>query len=141
MNVRFARSVGIAVDHRRRNKSVESLQVNTQRLKEYKSKLIIFPRHPNKKLRKGEATVCQLFIMSISFKVLLNGCLSDQILTQEEERKVAVQLKGEVLPIKQIKKKEKLRPVTAKEKRFRAFSVVKQVRTVVNYSDMSLLLT
>ena len=45
------------MDHRRRNKSVESLQQNVQRLKEYRSKLILFPIHPNKKLRKGEATV------------------------------------------------------------------------------------
>lgn len=45
------------IDHRRRNKSVESLQMNGQRLKEYKSKLILFPVHPNKKIRKGEATV------------------------------------------------------------------------------------
>lgn len=57
LSAKFARSIGIAVDHRRRNKSVESLQVNVQRLKLYKSKLILFPKHPNKKLRKGEATV------------------------------------------------------------------------------------
>merc|ERR1712217_570750 len=48
-------TVGIAVDHRRRNKSVESLQLNAQRLKEYKSKLIVFPLN-SKKPRKGDAT-------------------------------------------------------------------------------------
>lgn len=57
LNAGFARSIGIAVDHRRRNKSVESLQQNVQRLKEYRSKLILFPIHPNRKLKKGEATV------------------------------------------------------------------------------------
>merc|ERR1712098_616509 len=36
-------------------KSVESLQLNAQRLKEYKSKLILFPLSA-KKPRKGEAT-------------------------------------------------------------------------------------
>ena len=41
--------------HRRVNKSVESLQENTQRLKEYKSKLILFPLNA-KKPGKGEAT-------------------------------------------------------------------------------------
>lgn len=71
LSAAFARSIGVSVDHRRRNKSVESLQRNVQRLKEYKSKLILFPRHPNKKLKKGEAT--------------------------EEERKVATQLKGKVI--------------------------------------------
>lgn len=62
LNKRFARSVGIAVDPRRRNKSHESIQQNVQRLKEYKAKLIIFPLHEKKKLKKGEATV------SCSFK-------------------------------------------------------------------------
>merc|ERR1712223_987438 len=38
----MAKTIGITVDHRRRNKSVESLQVNAQRLKEYQSKLILF---------------------------------------------------------------------------------------------------
>ncbi|KAG8457036.1 hypothetical protein KFE25_004517 [Diacronema lutheri] len=44
---KVARSVGIAVDHRRKNHSVESLQENTQRLKVYKEKLIIFPGKGN----------------------------------------------------------------------------------------------
>jgi large subunit ribosomal protein L13e len=42
-----ARSVGIAVDHRRKNHSVESLQENVQRLKTYHSKLVIFPGRGN----------------------------------------------------------------------------------------------
>jgi len=45
-----AQTIGISVDHRRTNKSVESLQTNVQRLKEYKAKLIEFP-----KKGKGEA--------------------------------------------------------------------------------------
>jgi large subunit ribosomal protein L13e len=67
LNAGFARSIGISVDHRRRNKSVESLQQNVQRLKEYRSKLILFPLHPNKKLRKGEATVSYSSVWIIMF--------------------------------------------------------------------------
>lgn len=48
------------MDVRRRNKSHESIQQNVQRLKEYKAKLIIFPVHEKKKLKKGEATVSYL---------------------------------------------------------------------------------
>ena len=44
---------------------------------------------------------------------------------------MAVQLKGDLLPIKQTTKKEKPRPVTAGMKRFNAFSVLKQVNNVV----------
>merc|ERR1711890_141108 len=52
---RLAPTIGIAVDHRRRNKSVEGLQMNVQRLKEYRSRLILFPRKANKP-RKGDST-------------------------------------------------------------------------------------
>mmetsp|Transcript_11524 Transcript_11524/g.11903 ORF Transcript_11524/g.11903 Transcript_11524/m.11903 type:complete len:215 (+) Transcript_11524:38-682(+) len=48
ISAQLARTIGIAVDHRRTNKSVESLQLNAQRLKEYKSRLIVFPRKSNK---------------------------------------------------------------------------------------------
>lgn len=45
---KFAPTIGICVDHRRKNKSLESLQVNVQRLKAYKTKLILFPRNMKK---------------------------------------------------------------------------------------------
>lgn len=58
LNKHYARTIGIAVDSRRRNKSVESLQVNIERLKEYRSKLILFPlKSKTNKVKKGEATV------------------------------------------------------------------------------------
>ena len=44
----FARSIGIAVDHRRRNKSQESLELNKRRLQAYLGKLILFPRKADK---------------------------------------------------------------------------------------------
>jgi large subunit ribosomal protein L13e len=40
----FAPTIGIAVDHRRINRSEEHLQVNVQRLKAYKDQLILFPK-------------------------------------------------------------------------------------------------
>jgi len=103
LNAAFARSIGIAVDYRRRNKSVESIQVNAQRLKEYRSKLILFPVHNKKKLRAGEAT--------------------------EEERKVATQLVGEVIPITQVlSMKPKARVPTEEEKKFSAFTTLRKAR-------------
>jgi len=54
-----AKTVGIAVDHRRRNRSAESLQLNVQRLKEYKSKLIVFPRKRGKP-KAGDAELAEL---------------------------------------------------------------------------------
>lgn len=52
---KLARTLGIAVDHRRRNRSLEGLQANVQRLKAYRSNLVIFPRDA-KKPRKFEAS-------------------------------------------------------------------------------------
>jgi large subunit ribosomal protein L13e len=51
----YAPTVGIAVDHRRQNLSEESLAANVERLKEYMSRLIVFPRKSNKP-KKGDAT-------------------------------------------------------------------------------------
>ena len=52
---KVAPTIGIAVDFRRKNKSLESLQDNVKRLKEYKSKLVLFPRKAGKP-KKGDST-------------------------------------------------------------------------------------
>lgn len=39
----YARTIGIAVDHRRQNKSEEGFKLNVSRLQDYKAKLIVFP--------------------------------------------------------------------------------------------------
>ncbi|CAD8046167.1 unnamed protein product [Paramecium sonneborni] len=44
LNAAFARTIGIAVDHRRRNLNQEELNNNVKRLKAYLSKLVLFPR-------------------------------------------------------------------------------------------------
>jgi large subunit ribosomal protein L13e len=40
---KVAPTIGIAVDPRRRNRCLESLQVNVNRLKAYKANLVVFP--------------------------------------------------------------------------------------------------
>jgi len=73
LTARYARTVGIAVDHRRTNKSAESLLANVARLEEYKSKLIVFPKKRLNKVKNGDSTA--------------------------EECKAATQLTGTVLPL------------------------------------------
>merc|ERR1712007_424079 len=52
---KLARTIGISVDHRRRNRCTESLQENVTRLKTYKSKLLVFPRKAGKKgVKQGD---------------------------------------------------------------------------------------
>lgn len=99
---KFAQTIGIAVDPRRQNKSVESRQENVQRLKEYRSKLILFPIHRNKKPRKGEATA--------------------------DECKLAKQMKRTVMPIRNTRPKVTLEPITEAQKKFNAFQALRQAR-------------
>lgn len=44
LTAKYARTVGIAVDTRRTNKSMESLNLNIARLNEYKNSLVVFPK-------------------------------------------------------------------------------------------------
>lgn len=102
---KVAQTIGIAVDKRRKNKSVESLQQNVQRLKEYQSKLILFPLK-NKKAKKGEASV--------------------------QEMRLAQQVEGDVLPFNTGKasgpKAKLARKITKAEAKFSAFHAVRQAR-------------
>ncbi|EOB02570.1 60S ribosomal protein L13, partial [Anas platyrhynchos] len=85
----------------RRNKSTESLQANVQRLKEYRSKLILFPRKPSAP-KKGDSSA--------------------------EELKMATQLSGPVMPIRNVFKREKARVITEEEKNFKAFASLRMAR-------------
>ncbi|EFA03166.1 large ribosomal subunit protein eL13 [Tribolium castaneum] len=51
MSDKYARSFGVAVDPRRRNRCTESIAANIQRLIEYKSRLIFLPDSKNKVLK------------------------------------------------------------------------------------------
>ena len=110
MTAGFARTIGITVDPRRRNKSVESRQQNIQRLKEYRNKLILFPQHENRKLRKGEAT--------------------------EEERKLATQLAGPIMPITNPKPVIEFRAIRENEKKFSAFNALRSARVEARTAGM-----
>jgi large subunit ribosomal protein L13e len=50
-----ALGVGIVVDHRRRNLSVEGKAINVERLKAYKERLVVFPRKTGK-TKKTDST-------------------------------------------------------------------------------------
>ena len=55
LNAAFARSIGIAADHRRQDTSLEMRDLNVKRLKAYLAKLILFPSHASRKLAKKAA--------------------------------------------------------------------------------------
>jgi len=101
INRKEARTIGIAVDHRRRNHCTESLQMNAQRLKEYKSKLIVFPRKRGKP-KSGDADAAEL----------------DK----------AEQLKGAILPMPAAFVDEEPMVITSEMKELEAFHKVRQAR-------------
>merc|ERR1719223_1583825 len=51
----YAKTVGISVDFRRVNRSVESLNANVARLNEYKGKLVVFPKRRGV-IKSGDAS-------------------------------------------------------------------------------------
>lgn len=57
LGVQFARSIGIAVDHRRRNKSQEGLDKNKQRLLKYVNSLVLFPRNEKTPVTKAKSGI------------------------------------------------------------------------------------
>jgi large subunit ribosomal protein L13e len=108
--VQFARTVGIAVDTRRKNLSEESLQQNVQRLKEYQSKLILFPRDSSKPKK---------------------GPIAD---TQGDALKKATQVSVNKFPVENNWTNPEPRVIEDKERKHRAFKTLrrakKQVRSV-----------
>merc|ERR1712127_484761 len=105
----YALSIGIAVDHRRKNRSVESLQRNVARLLEYKSKLILFPKKAGKRgAKKGDST--------------------------KEQLKSASQntLKA-IIPIPREKRQSKPMVITNEMKEFSAFRTIRKARNDKKY--------
>lgn len=60
----YAKTIGISVDHRRSNKSEESLNLNVARLKEYISRLVVFPK------KAGKATAIQKSIEQLKGEIV-----------------------------------------------------------------------
>ena len=99
-----ARTVGIAVDYRRKNRSAESLQANVQRLKLYKSKLVVFPRKAGKP-KAGDASAADL---------------------------EKVQQQASALPVKVVNPKDKARVILAKEKTDSAWTTLRKAVAAAN---------
>merc|ERR1712094_22618 len=105
----FARTWGISVDHRRRNRCTESLQENVSRLKLYKSKLLVFPRGSGKKsVKKGDTPKSEL-------------------------QNVAQNTLKEIIPVPKPALRIKARKITDAEKEKSAYKTLKKARTDKKY--------
>ncbi|KAJ8104133.1 ribosomal protein L13e, partial [Lipomyces tetrasporus] len=100
---KFAKTIGIAVDHRRQNRSVEGLEANVARLKEYQAKLIVFPRKAGKP-KKGDSEASEI-------------AAATQVST------------AAVLPISQPAPESEPRIVTEEAKAFNAYTTLRKARS------------
>jgi len=106
---KLARTIGVAVDHRRRNRCAESLQVNVNRLKCYKANLLIFPRGSGKKcVKKGDTPKSDL-------------------------QNVAQNTLKEIIPVPKPALRIKSRKITDAEKEKSAYRTLKKARTNKKY--------
>lgn len=102
MTPKYARTVGISVDHRRTNRSAESLNANVERLKAYQAKLVVFPRKRLSAPKNGDASA--------------------------EECKAATQLTGTVMPLSKPAKEIEMADVTDEMKSFKAYTTMRVAR-------------
>merc|ERR1719148_638629 len=106
---KLAPTIGIAVDHRRRNKCAESLQANVSRLLAYKSKLLIFPKRSGKKgVKKGDTP-------------------------RSELKNVAQNTLKEIIPIERPSTDIEARAITQADKDLEAYKKVRKARTDKKY--------
>lgn len=98
----YAQTVGIAVDHRRTNRSTESLTLNVNRLKDYKKKLIVFPRRRLNKPKAGDSG--------------------------PEETSNATQYAGTIMPLMKPKHEIKMEKITEEMKGCNAFTAMRVAR-------------
>merc|ERR1712176_503574 len=110
--VKKALTIGISVDHRRRNRCAESLQANVDRLKVYLSKLKIFPKKAGKKgCKKGDTAKSEL-------------------------QNVAQNTLKEIIPVPQPDLTIEARAITAAEKEASAYKQLKKARTNQKYDGI-----
>ena len=111
---KFARTVGIATDHRRTNANNEALERNVQRLEEYKKKMILFPLKDGK-FKKGE----------------IADSTKEQVESEAAKKQNTTR---NVLDMTKIVKKEKKIEMTDAVKKHLAFQQMKQAKVDHKYA-------
>ena len=109
LSAKFARTVGISVDHRRTSTSMEQREANVRRLSEYKNKLILFPRRESKP-KKGE--------------------IAD---STAEQLKNATQVLGTVKPLSKPVQVVEYAAITEEDKKSRVYHALRTIRTNTRY--------
>lgn len=106
ITVKTAPTIGISVDYRRKNRSVDAMQDNVQRLKEYKAKLLLFPKNAAKP-KEGDAS--------------------------KDDLSMVTQHVGKILPIVKTTPSIEVRPITEEERNTQAYRALRIERSNAKY--------
>jgi len=107
---KVARTIGICVDHRRRNRSEESLELNKARLASYMARLIVFPKNA-KAPKKGDSSAAEC------------AAATQQTLS------TALPVSNEVVA-------EAPRKITAEEKEFEAYATLRKLSGIKRHAGI-----
>ena len=114
LTAQYARTIGISVDHRRKNRSEETLQANVQRLDQYKAKLVLFPKK-GKDAKANEVA--------------------------REEIKNVSQHKGVILPVKKAAPEVQFRAITEADRKKNVFNFAaktkREIKKVRNHPKIN----
>jgi len=113
LSARFARTVGIAVDHRRTNANDDALQLNVERLNTYKSKLILWPRVADKPK---------------------HGQINDSTAEKLKSAAASTQVSGKPLPRAKPAQADEFTAVTDELKKLNAYNKLRTLRTIKHYT-------
>eukprot|EP00349_Pseudokeronopsis_sp_Brazil_P003314 CAMPEP_0202964202 /NCGR_PEP_ID=MMETSP1396-20130829/8280_1 /ASSEMBLY_ACC=CAM_ASM_000872 /TAXON_ID= /ORGANISM="Pseudokeronopsis sp., Strain Brazil" /LENGTH=202 /DNA_ID=CAMNT_0049686121 /DNA_START=31 /DNA_END=639 /DNA_ORIENTATION=+ len=73
LNAKYAQTVGIAIDHRRTNKSEESLKLNIERLVDYKNRLVIVKKGKSSEVPQLNGTISSVAANSNAVSFIANS--------------------------------------------------------------------
>ncbi|KAH0537222.1 hypothetical protein FGG08_005964 [Glutinoglossum americanum] len=117
---KLAPTIGIAVDHRRVNLSTESHSANVSRLKEYRARLILFPRRTGQP-KKADSKPGELKSSNIIRQTSTALPISNIATKAFSERKISAMGKGEEAAYRRLREaRSEKRLVGVREKRAKA---------------------
>jgi large subunit ribosomal protein L13e len=125
-----ALSIGIAVDHRARDRSEEKLKRNVERLQAYKARLVVFPKNA-KKPKKGDSSVRRMLaaIGALYEKLVVETDYTSLFAQAEDLKADTVRNVNAAFPLPAASTHEKPRAITSEEKEFNAFTTLRKERS------------
>ncbi len=123
---KVALGLGIVVDHRRRNLSVEGKAINVERLKAYKERLVVFPRKAGKP-KKGDSSVSYLLV------VLCLRTHNNQKKNHPQPDDLKAPTTRQPLPLPPSSVPEQPRKITQEEREFNAYKTLRNYRAEARF--------